>query len=197
MEILSRATHVNGWTSRLHELHDSKFPFVTRIEFIRSKLSHFSAHVSGVNKSMERSIERIPSQLPSKLPIRLLPSGSAFFLHTAGLKVFAGLLQGIARCLPSIVRHPFGSRVGYFGMGGRLDMLFRLPRARRRRGTSRRLRKAGFIERNGLCCGPVRHGGSAGGWSSRGGPRVCPRQSLISPQSALHQPRQPGAPPRR
>ena len=36
-------------TSRLHELHESKFPFVSRIEFIRSKLSNFSAHVYGVN----------------------------------------------------------------------------------------------------------------------------------------------------
>ena len=35
-------------TSRLHELHESKFPFVSRIEFIRSKLSNFSAHVYGV-----------------------------------------------------------------------------------------------------------------------------------------------------
>ena len=35
-------------TSRLHELHQSKFPFVSRIEFIRSKLSNFSAHVSGI-----------------------------------------------------------------------------------------------------------------------------------------------------
>ena len=34
--------------SRLHELHESKFPFVSRIEFIRSKHSNFSAHVSGV-----------------------------------------------------------------------------------------------------------------------------------------------------
>ena len=39
-------------TSRLHEMHESKFPFVSRIEFIRSKLSNFSAHVSGV---MDRS----------------------------------------------------------------------------------------------------------------------------------------------
>ena len=36
-------------TSRLHELHESKFPFVSRIEFIRSKLSNFSAHVYVVN----------------------------------------------------------------------------------------------------------------------------------------------------
>ena len=39
-------------TSRLHELHESKFPFVSRIEFIRSKLSNFSAHVSGVTVSV-------------------------------------------------------------------------------------------------------------------------------------------------
>ena len=34
--------------SRLHELLKSKCPFVTRIEFIRSKLSNCSARVSGV-----------------------------------------------------------------------------------------------------------------------------------------------------
>ena len=34
-------------TSRLHELHESKFMFVSRIEFIHSKLSNLSAHVSG------------------------------------------------------------------------------------------------------------------------------------------------------
>ena len=36
--------------SRLHELHESKFPFVSRIEFIRSKLSSFSAHVYEVTE---------------------------------------------------------------------------------------------------------------------------------------------------
>ena len=36
-------------TSLLHELNESKFPFVTLIEFIRSKLSDFSAHVSRVS----------------------------------------------------------------------------------------------------------------------------------------------------
>ena len=40
--------------SRLHELHESKCPFVSRIEFIRSKLSNFSAHVSGVALSLAR-----------------------------------------------------------------------------------------------------------------------------------------------
>ena len=37
--------------SRLHELLESKFPFATRIEFIRSKLSNFSAHVNGAGGS--------------------------------------------------------------------------------------------------------------------------------------------------
>ena len=31
----------------MHELHESKFPFVSRID--RSKLSNFSAHVYGVS----------------------------------------------------------------------------------------------------------------------------------------------------
>ena len=35
-------------TSRLYELLESKFSFVSRIEFIRSKLSKFSDHVCGV-----------------------------------------------------------------------------------------------------------------------------------------------------
>ena len=41
-------------TSRLHELHESKFPFVSRIEFIRSKLSNFSVHVYGVDERSSR-----------------------------------------------------------------------------------------------------------------------------------------------
>ena len=40
--------------NRLHELPESKLPFVFRIEFIRSKLSNFSAHVSGVNVRSHR-----------------------------------------------------------------------------------------------------------------------------------------------
>ena len=35
----------------------SKFPFVSRIEFIRSKLSNFSAHVSGL-RDIGRDSER-------------------------------------------------------------------------------------------------------------------------------------------
>ena len=44
--------------SRLHELHESKFPFVSRIEFIRSKLSNFSAHVYGATDGWSA---RVPS----------------------------------------------------------------------------------------------------------------------------------------
>ena len=39
---------INECNTVLHELHESKYLFVSRIEFIRSKLSNFSAHVSGV-----------------------------------------------------------------------------------------------------------------------------------------------------
>ena len=45
-------------TSRLHELHESKFPFVARTEIIRSKLSNFSSHISGVAVNVV-AIERI------------------------------------------------------------------------------------------------------------------------------------------
>ena len=41
--------------SRLHELRESKFAFVSRIEFIRSKLSNFSPHVPGSVGAAERS----------------------------------------------------------------------------------------------------------------------------------------------
>ena len=38
-------------TRGLHELHELEFPFVTRIEYIRWKLSIFFAHVSGTTVS--------------------------------------------------------------------------------------------------------------------------------------------------
>ena len=41
---------------RLRELHESKFSFVLRIEFIRSKISNFSAHVSGVSIGCPSSV---------------------------------------------------------------------------------------------------------------------------------------------
>ena len=45
--ILSQYLILTAVRSRLYELDESKFPFVSRIEFIRSKLSFFSAHVAG------------------------------------------------------------------------------------------------------------------------------------------------------
>ena len=41
-EILTHATQVNGWEPTVYmRLHVSKFPFVSRIDFIRSNLSNF------------------------------------------------------------------------------------------------------------------------------------------------------------
>ena len=37
--------------SRLRELHGSKLPVASRLEFIRSLLSNFSAHVCGVGEA--------------------------------------------------------------------------------------------------------------------------------------------------
>ena len=45
MKVLTRVTQVNGWSNCLHE---SKLPFVSRVDLIRCKFSiFFSAHVSG------------------------------------------------------------------------------------------------------------------------------------------------------
>ena len=61
--------------SRLHELHESKFPFVSRIEFIRSTLLNLSAHVYGVpiaadvtggRAEGERTTGRAPGSVPSQ-----------------------------------------------------------------------------------------------------------------------------------
>ena len=54
-------------SSRLHELHESKFPFVSRIEFIRSKLSNCSAHVSGVSVHPERPLTSCQASGPAWL----------------------------------------------------------------------------------------------------------------------------------
>ena len=48
MQLMQTAGSQRLVPSRLHDLHESKFPFVSRIELIRSKLSNFSAHVYGV-----------------------------------------------------------------------------------------------------------------------------------------------------
>ena len=48
-------------TSRLHELHVLKLRFVSRIEFIRSKLPNCSAHVSWIIDVRHQSTERVTS----------------------------------------------------------------------------------------------------------------------------------------
>ena len=82
-------------SSRLHELHESKFPFVSRIEFIRSKLSDFSAHVSGVN---ERDAPPRPGREGEGSPARL----------SAGWRDWVGWDRGLSRLVGVVV----GSVVG-------------------------------------------------------------------------------------
>ena len=49
-EILTRLTHVNGWVPVVYMSYiESKLQFISRIEFIRSKFSNVSAHVSVVD----------------------------------------------------------------------------------------------------------------------------------------------------
>ena len=45
----------------------SKFPFVSRIEFIRSKLSNFSAHVYGVSGSIRLHAATQDLQLSARI----------------------------------------------------------------------------------------------------------------------------------
>ena len=51
--------------SRSHELHESKVPFVTRIEFIRSKFSNLSPHVYGVTADRRGGRPEVISRRPS------------------------------------------------------------------------------------------------------------------------------------
>ena len=70
--------------SRLHKLHESKFPFVTRIEFIRSKLSNFSAHVSGV-AAVAAVVVRDQSEL-SEPPPDGRPGGAGASIRARGAR---------------------------------------------------------------------------------------------------------------
>ena len=57
------------------EEHDEcEFPFVSRIEFIRSKLSNFSAHVSGVTEL--RAGSDSTEMVVSRAAAATLPPGS-------------------------------------------------------------------------------------------------------------------------
>ena len=70
--------------SRLHELDESKLRFVSHIEFIRSKLSNFSAHVSGViyrkfSADMHHSwLGRLTSERPGFESYQLLRGRSPY-----------------------------------------------------------------------------------------------------------------------
>ena len=68
--------------SRLHELHESKFPFVSRIEFIRSKLSNFSAYVSGLTVSVHLVDEL--AQRPGIVRLPHHPEDGAHHVGTDG-----------------------------------------------------------------------------------------------------------------
>ena len=63
---------------RINAIRETKgnfdFPFVSRIEFIRSKLSNFSDHVSGARGDTLYSFEVAvaPSMLKSASPVRIL-----------------------------------------------------------------------------------------------------------------------------
>ena len=86
----------NSGTSRVHELHESKFPFVSRIEFIRSKLSNFSAHVYGVGDcagAQPRSDRRQLAGKPWQDETLSLPElGAVYRWHCS-------LDQSINRCI--------------------------------------------------------------------------------------------------
>ena len=75
-DFFTRVTHASGWTSRLHELQGSKVPFVSRIEFVRSKFVFFSAHVTVVTDSYRRSslLRTLPVGADSCAERPLLPS---------------------------------------------------------------------------------------------------------------------------
>ena len=64
-------------TSRLHELHESKLPFCSRIEFIRSKLSNFFAHVSGASnvRSARAAREQASGQVTIPVVVKKIGNG--------------------------------------------------------------------------------------------------------------------------
>ena len=58
-------------SSRLHELHESKLSFVSRIKFIHSKLSIFiSAHVSGVIECLGKCLANLTPRDSQMWPMR-------------------------------------------------------------------------------------------------------------------------------
>ena len=74
-----------------YNLHESKFPFVSRIEFIRSKLSNFSPHVSGVIDSMTTRNSPVSRGLTDSVPRRGYPD------HTSGSLYLYQVLSSVFR----------------------------------------------------------------------------------------------------
>ena len=93
--------------SRLHELHESKFPFVSRIEFIRSKLSNFSAHVSGVRVLNSHTPGRAATLVPYVAPGYRRPAGFAETALSGGREVWriglGPVLTAPVRAAPALV----------------------------------------------------------------------------------------------
>ena len=92
-EVLTRVARLG--TSRLHEPHESKLSFVSRMDVVRSKLTFFSAHISGILESYHCT-----RQLPGD-------TGSCHHGTTGG------------RWEPG-PRHRRSIRAGSVGAGGRL-----------------------------------------------------------------------------
>ena len=88
-EIWTRVIHVNSWEqqlNRLHELHESKFPFVSGIKFICSKLSNFSDHVFGASDAPRPPIDPHVNGSVIRYPARMIQterSGHAPCRHTS------------------------------------------------------------------------------------------------------------------
>ena len=107
------------------QLHESKFPFVSRIEFIRSKLSNFSAHVYGVNEpQICRHIDSTRSNnsiQKSRAEKQLLSTGASP-TGDRGVLTIALLKTGRVDPPDSKMKWPKWSGVffqffGYFGVG--------------------------------------------------------------------------------
>ena len=80
-DIWTHVTDANNWSPAVyHELHESNLPCVSRIEFIRLKLSIFSAHVSGASVPYQHAVLHGPRRAP-------VEHARAVVLHLRLLKV--------------------------------------------------------------------------------------------------------------
>ena len=78
-EDMAHIPHVNGWfPGDFKELHESKLPFVSAAEFIRSKLSIFSARVCGVAVIPRAAVVEARAALQNMPAGGPRPAGQAF-----------------------------------------------------------------------------------------------------------------------